>query len=100
MLNFHIHAQATIAKANQTLDLIKRILTSRFPTFINKLYMSLIWPRLEFGMCGACPINKTDKAAMESVKRSATKCIKHLYDVPYPSHECKLRIPSLKYRHK
>ena len=99
-LKFHIHAQATIAKANQTLGLIKRTFTSRSPTVMTKLYKSLVRPRLEFGMCIACPINKTDQAALESVQRRATKCIRDLYDVPYPSRLRKLRIPSLTYRRK
>ena len=99
-LNFHIHAQATIAKANQTLGLSKRTSTSRSPNVFTKLHKSLVRPKLKFGICVACPINKTDQAAMESVQRRITKCNKGLSVVPYLSRLRKLRIPSLTYRRK
>ena len=41
-LNFHIYAQATITRANQTLGLIKRMFNSRSPTINTKLYKSLL----------------------------------------------------------
>ena len=99
-LNFNCHTRAAVAKANQTLGLIKRTMTSRSPAIITKLYKSLVRPRLEFGMCVATPINKTDQMALESVQRRASKCVKGLRDKEYECRLQSLKLPTLTYRRR
>ena len=67
-LKFNFHAQSVVASANQTLGLIKRTFCSRSPAVITKLLKNLIRQKLEFGMCVANPVNKSDISILESVQ--------------------------------
>ena len=57
-LNFHIHAQAIIAKSNKTLGLIKKTFTSRSLTVMNKLYKSCLTKARVWNVC--CMSNQQD----------------------------------------
>ena len=74
-LKFTMHTQIAIAKALQTLGIIKRTITSRSPMAMTKLYKALAMPNLEFSMHVASPLNKGDQLKLESVLRWATKAI-------------------------
>ena len=99
-LKFNLHTQSAVAKANQTLGIIKRTFCSRSPAVITKLLKGLIRPKLEFGMSIATPVNKLDQSILESVQRRATKCIRGFQNLPYSTRLQRLKIPSLTYRRK
>jgi len=80
---FNCHSHAALAGANQTLGIIKCTITSRSSAIVIKLYISLVRPKLEYRICIATSINKTDQMAVKSVQRWATKCLKDFKDKEY-----------------
>ena len=68
-LKFSIHTQTVVAKALQTLGIIKRTISSRSPMTMTKLYKALVRPNLELSMCVASPLNKGDQQRLETIQR-------------------------------
>ena len=99
-LKFSIHTQTVVAKALQTLGIIKRTITNRSPMVMTKLDQALVRPNLEFGICVASPLNKNDHQKLEQVQRWATKAIDGCKYLNYSSHLKKLKLPTLVYRFK
>ena len=96
-LKFTMQTQTAVAKALQTLGIIKRTITSRSPMVMTKLYKALVRPNLEFGMCVASPLNKGDQQKLEAVQRQAAKAIDGCKYLNYSSHLKKLKLPTLVY---
>ena len=94
-LKFTLHTQTVVAKALQTLGIIKRTITGRSPMVTNKLYKALVRPNFDFGMCVASPLNKGDQQKLESVQRWATKAINRCKCLNYSLHLEKLKLPLL-----
>ena len=99
-LKFTMQTQTAVAKALQTLGIIKRTITNRSPMVMSKLYKALVRPNLEFGVCVASPLNKGDQQKLEAVQRRATKVIEECKYLNCSSRLKKLKLPTRVYRHK
>jgi hypothetical protein len=64
-----------VKKANSTLGIIKRHITSRRKDIIVKLYKTLVRPQLEYCVQAWCPHLRKDIENIERVQRRATKLI-------------------------
>ena len=67
---------------------------------MTKIYLALIRPNLELGMCGASPLNKGDQQKLESVQRWTTKVNDRGKYLNYSSCLKKMKLPTLVYRCK
>ena len=56
-LNFYLYRQAAFVSANHTLGIVKTTITTRSQAVA---YKSFVEPSVEFRMCKACLVNKTD----------------------------------------
>ena len=99
-LNFSLHHDKAIAKANSRLGLVKRSFRHLDEKSFITLYKSLIRPILEYSSVVTNPVRKQDQDRLESVQRRATKLVPGLKDKPYGERLKVLKIPSLKYRRK
>ena len=77
-LKFQQHTVQAVLKANATLGLLKRTVSSQSSTVFLKLCKALVRPILDFGTCLAGPFYKSDIQLVEGVQRRATKCINSL----------------------
>ena len=100
LLNFHEHSAKTVCKANSTLGLFKRLLTSQPHRIFLKLYKAIVRPVLDFGTCFAGPFYKGDIKLIEGVQRRATKCISGLGEKPYGERLSNLKLPFLTFQCK
>ena len=64
------HVNATVNKANQILDIIKRTVGCSNAAVFSKLYICLIWPVLEYATPVWSPYLVKDIEALESPKKS------------------------------
>ena len=99
-LNFATHISEVITKGNQRIGLIRRSFT-----FMNKqtfltLYKALVRPLLEYCNTVWHPLYKKDSEGLEKVQRRATKLVKELEHLDYPSRLRTLDLPSLVYRRR
>jgi hypothetical protein len=97
-LKFHSHVQHVVSRANSSLGLLKRTISSREATIFIKLYKALVRPHLDFGMCLAGPSYRQDVRLIENVQRRATKCVKSLKSTSYEDRLKQLKLSTLVYR--
>ena len=83
-LKFNKHAQTAVAKASETLGIIKCTLHSRLSQVTTKLYKDLVLPLPEFGMFVATPLNKGDQQKLEHVQRCVIKVVDGCKNLDYP----------------
>ena len=75
-LNFHEHVTTATKKANSILGKIKETFSCLDSVMIEKLFVSLVRPVLEYGNCVRSPrFKKKDTVKIEQVQRRATKLI-------------------------
>jgi len=97
-LNFDVHIQNAINKANMMLGIIRRTFVYMDEESFLLLFKSLVRPHLEYGNIIWCPFLKRQSAAIERVQRRATKLLPNLKELSYPERLTALRLPSLKAR--
>ena len=99
-LKFNLHIQKTIAKANQTLGMIRRTFQYLSAKTLITLYKSRVRPIIEYGNTVWQPYLKKDITAVENIQRRATKMLPGLANLPYEERLKQLKLPSLQYRRK
>ena len=97
-LNFNIHINTIVNKANKVLGLIKRNFRDMDETTLILLYKSLVRSLLEYGQSIWSPIFLKQSREIEKVQRRATKLIPAIKDFSYGERLKHLKLPSLKYR--
>ena len=97
-LEFRIHINKMISKANSRVGLIKKSFSKLSITNFKLLYKSLIRPILEYCTVIWFPLYKTDSQEIEKVQRRATKLVPTLKDLPYPERLKTLNLTTLAYR--
>lgn len=98
LLNFDLHIQKAVNKANQMLGVIKRTFN-----YLNKetfllLYKSMVRPHLEYGNIIWYPCLKRQSTSIERVQRRATRMIKECRNMNYEDRLKLLNLHSLKGR--
>ena len=97
-LEFRIHINKMISKANSRVGLIKKSFSKLSITNFKILYKSLIRPILEYCTVIWFPLYKTDSQEIEKVQRRASKPVPTLKDLPYPERLKTLNLTTLAYR--
>ena len=97
-LEFRIHINKMISKANSRVGLIKKSFSELSITNFKLLYKSLIRPILEYCTVIWFPLYKTDSQEIEKVQRRASKLVPTLKDLPYPERLKTLNLTTLAYR--
>lgn len=97
-LNFSLHINDKVNKANSILGIIKRNFRYLSQESFVMLYKSLVRSHLEYANVVWCPYKKGDISLLERVQRRATKLISSIKHLPYEDRLKKLKLPSLKYR--
>ena len=82
-LKFLSQTSPAVKKANQTLGLIKRTVSTKNETTIPLLYLALHRPLLEYANVVLGPHYKGDQQKLEKVQKRATKMIENLHYLPY-----------------
>ena len=97
-LNFDLHINGCISRANRVLGIIHRSFSYLDKRMFIPLYKTIIRPILEYGNSIWSPLYKRQSISIENVQRRATRT---LYGLKYLSYEQRLvllDLPSLKYR--
>ena len=97
-LEFRIHINTMIGKANSRVGIIKGSFTHLDSNNLKLLYKSLVRPILEYCSSIWFPIYKTDLIEIEKVQHRATKSISALKDLSYPERLKSLNLTTLSYR--
>ena len=97
-LEFTVHINGKISKANRALGIIYRAFTYLDKGIFLNLFKSLVRPHLEYASTIWTPIYKKDKIAIENVQRRATRLLGNLSEKSYPERLRELGLPSLEYR--
>ena len=97
-LEFRIHINKMISKANSRVGLIKKSFSKLSITNFKLLYKSLIRPILEYCTVIWFQLYKTDSQEIEKVRRRASKLVPTLKDLPYPERLKTLNLTTLAYR--
>ena len=97
-LNFDLHINGCISRANRVLGIIHRSFSYLDKRMFILLYKTIVRPILEYGNSIWSPLYKRQSISIENVQRRATRM---LYGLKYLSYEQRLvllDLPSLKYR--
>jgi len=97
-LNFSMHIQSKVSKANQIVGLIRRSFINLTESIFVFLFKSLVRPHLEYANSVWNPFHKKEIDSLENVQRRATKMLPNLKELSYPDRLRKLKLPSLRYR--
>ena len=97
-LSFHQHTEAKVNKANRALGILRRSFDYLDNRTFSLLYKALVRPHLEYCHAVTYPRTAGQMKSIESVQRRATKCLRHLHDLPYEERLKTLRLPSMTYR--
>ena len=82
-LNFKLHIDSKIKKANQMLGLIKRSFNHMDKEMFLILYKSLIRPHLEYGSVIWSIPYKKESSKLENIPRKATKILPEMKNKSY-----------------
>ena len=97
-LNFDVHINTAVNKANQLIGLIKRSFQYLDRDMFIKLYKAIIRPHLEYANVIWHPIYKRQQSSLEKVQRCATKILNDIKHMSYKDRLIHLNLPSIKYR--
>ena len=97
-LNFKLHIDFKIKKANQMLGLLKRSFNYMDKEMFLILYKSLIRPHLEYGSAIWSIPYKKESTKLENIQRRATKILPEMKNKSYTERLRSLGLPSLEYR--
>jgi len=99
-LNFDVHVNKAVNKANSLIGLIRRNFTYMDSKLFLLLYKALIRPHLDYGNIIWFPTLKKNKRIIENVQRRATRMIPDLKGLSYEERLSRLNLPTLEYRRK
>jgi len=97
-LNFELHIQEKVNKANRIMGLIRRTFEFLVEENFRLLYKALVRPHIEYANAIWAPYKKKDILVVENIQRRATKLIPSLRNLSYEERLKKLNIPTLVYR--
>ena len=97
-LSFARHTEEIVKECNSLMYQLNRTITSRNSKVYLSLFLSLIRPRLEYGLPFWEPLFKKDKIALENIQRKITKKITGLSKLSYGERLRFLSLPSLAWR--
>ena len=97
-LNFDIHINSVVSKANQLIGLVKRSFQFLDQDMFLKLYKAIIRPHLEYANVIWHPIYKRQQSSIENTQRRATKILSKIKHMSYKDRLIYLNLPSIKYR--
>lgn len=97
-LNFDLHINQAVNKANKITGLIKRNFSYMDKDLFLQLYKALIRPHLDYGDIIWFPTLKKNKRIIENVQRRATRMLPELKGLTYEERLEKLNLPTLEYR--
>ena len=95
-LNFDVHINNLINKANKVVGVVKRSFIYLCNGSFITLYKSLIRPHLEYANCIWSPMFKRQSISLENVQRRATKLVSLIAHLNYEERMKYLSLPSLK----
>ena len=99
-LNFSMHVQTQVAKANRILGCLRHTFKYLRSTIFLQLYKAMIRPHLEYASCIWFPKLKRDSDAIERIQRWATKLVHELRTLTYTLRFRQLKLPTLVYRRR
>ena len=99
-LNFQRQTSAAIAKASQTLAVLRRSFANVNESTLPLLFNTMVRPLLEYCNTIWGPFGKGDQKRVERVQRRATRMVVNLKHLPYPERLRSLGMPSLCYRRR
>ena len=97
-LSFEKHILTKVAKANQTLGIIRRTFRYLDREGFMLLYKAMVRPHVEYASPVWNPALVKHKRAIENVQRRATKLVSDVKDHSYPERLRELGLPTLEYR--
>ncbi|XP_060068745.1 uncharacterized protein LOC132548866 [Ylistrum balloti] len=97
-LNFSMHMQQAVNKANSIVGLIRRSFVYLDEVSFKQLFKALVRPHLEYAASVWNPYKIRDIESIERVQRRATKLIPGLKELSYSDRLKKLGLPTLAYR--
>ena len=97
-LDFDLHINNIVNKANQMTGLIKRSFKYIDKDVFLTLYKSIVRPHLEYANVVWHPIYRRQMQSIENVQRRATKIVKEIKNMSYSDRLKALKLPSMKYR--
>ena len=97
-LNFDVHIDNIINKANRLLGIIFRSFTYMNARIFVTLYKAMVRSILEYANCIWSPLLKRQSVILENVQRRATRMLPELHSMSYDERLRYLKLPSLKYR--
>ena len=97
-LDFDVHINNIVKKANQVMGLIRRSFSHLDKEMFINLYKSLVRPHLEYANVIWHPIYKKQLKLLEDVQRRATKILPEIRDLTYTERLIVLNLPSIQYR--
>ena len=97
-LNFRLHMNAKVKKANSMIFLIKNTFKYLDKNMFNLLYKSLVRPHVEYASPVWSPTYRMDVDCIEGVQHRATRLIPALTNLSYTERLAELKLPTLEYR--
>jgi len=97
---FTAHIEQLVKDCNSLMYLLNRTITSRSRKVYLQLYLTLIRPKLEYGIPFWEPLYKKDTNVVENIQRKCTKNIQGLSSKPYSERLKVLKLPTLAWRRK
>ena len=97
-LNFELHIQTQINKANQIAGLLRRTFIYLDDRTFTLLFKALVRPHLEYASSVWSPYKKKDIDALEKVQKRATKMLPKMQEKPYEQRLRRLKLPTLRFR--
>ena len=97
-MKFKKHIDTKVAKASQTLAVIRKSFPRIPETTFIQLYKGLVRPHLEYASSVWSPYLVKDITKIDNVQRRATKWLPSTKNLPYEVRLRKLGLPTLKYR--
>jgi len=97
-LKWHAQVEASTAKANKMLGMLKNTFTHFSVELLNLLYCAIVRPHLEFAISVWNPHLKGDIFGLEQVQHRATRLVPELRHLPYDERLLRLGWTSLEER--
>ena len=94
-LDFDLHINNIVNKANQMTGLIKRSFTYIDKDVFLTLYKSIVRPHLEYANVVWHPLYNRQLQSIEKVQRRATKIVKEIKNMSYSDRLKSLKLPSI-----
>ena len=97
-LSFHAHTDMVVARAYQTLGIIKRTFINLDETTLALVYKAMVRPILEYANTAWGPLFIGDQQKVEKVQKRATRMVIAIRHLPYEDRLKRVKLPTLQYR--